>query len=144
MKKNTYTINHNDKTITLTKAYAKVANTPSTKEFRELASLHKHFPDYDIVMRTANVSDDKEKHHGLSVTRMEHIIKDLLKDEATLSEFEAVKAYYTGASGYYGKIKKWFLTKYPNYQEIDLSQMATNQKSDNLTSVAPAENAPAA
>ena len=48
-----YAISHNDKTITLTKAYAKKANTPGTREFKELANLHKAYPDYDIVMRTA-------------------------------------------------------------------------------------------
>ena len=49
-------VNHNEKTIVLTKAYAKKANTPGTKEFRELSKLHKAYPDYDIVMRTARVN----------------------------------------------------------------------------------------
>ena len=57
-----YSINPADNTITLTKAYAKKANTPGTREFKELANLHKAYPDYDIVMRTATVSDSKEVH----------------------------------------------------------------------------------
>lgn len=122
MKKNTYAIDHANKTITLTKAYAKLANTPGTKEFRELSRLHQAFPEYDIAMRTATVTADKEKHIGLSVDRMEQYIKTIDKD--ALAEFEAIKSFYKGMSGYYGKMKKWFLTKYPNYQDIDFSELA--------------------
>ena len=118
MKKNTYTINHDNKTITLTKAYAKVANTPGTKEFRELTRLHKSFPDYDIVMRTATPKKEKEKHNGLTVERMTFIIKEFVKDEAAIEEFENVKKFYKGVDGYYGKVKGWFLKKYDNYQEL--------------------------
>lgn len=122
MKKNTYAIDHDNKTITLTKAYAKLANTPGTKEFRELSRLHQAFPEYDIVMRTATITAAKEKHIGLSVDRMEQYIKAIDKD--ALAEFEAIKSFYKGMSGYYGKMKKWFLTKYPNYQDIDFSELA--------------------
>ena len=118
MKKNTYSLNHDDKTITLTKAYAKLAFTPGTKEFRELAALHKAYPDYDIVMRTATPKKDKEKHNGLSVERMTFIIKNFVKDEAAIAEFDNVKKFYKGVDGYYGKVKGWFLKKYPNYQEL--------------------------
>ena len=117
MKKTaTYSINGN--TITLTKAYAKLAYTPGTKEFRELTRLHKAYPDYDIVMRTATPKKDKEKHTGLTVERMAFIIKEFVKDEAAIAEFENVKKFYKGVDGYYGKVKGWFLNKYPNYQEL--------------------------
>lgn len=124
MKKNTYAIDHANKTITLTKAYAKLANTPGTKEFRELSRLHQAFPEYDIAMRTATVTADKEKHFGLSVDRMEFIIKNQIHDEIALAEFNEVKKFYKGMRGYYGKMKKWFLAKYPNYQEIGFSELA--------------------
>ena len=62
-------VNHNEKTIVLTKAYAKKANTPGTKEFRELSKLHKAYPDYDIVMRTATITADKDTHGGLTIER---------------------------------------------------------------------------
>ena len=130
MKKNTYTINHDDKTITLTKAYAKIANTPGTKEFRELTRLHKSFPDYDIVMRTANITADKETHGGLSIQWMTDFIKNY-KDEGATAEFEEVKKFYKSLPGYYGKVKAWFLAKYPNYQEVDFADMATSANAEN-------------
>ena len=112
---NGYTIKEG--TIYLTKAYAKLAYTPGTKEFRELAELHKAFPDFPIVQRTAKPKKDKEKHDGLTIIRMEIIIKDYIRDDSGLAEFLEVKKYYKGMNGYYGKVKGWFLNKYPNYQE---------------------------
>ena len=117
-KTNSPSIDFANKTITLTKAYAKKANTPGTKEFKELAALHKNYPDFDIVMRTATVSEDKEKHNGLTIERMTRIVKDYVKEDTAIVEFENVKNFYKGVGGYYGKVKAWFLNKYPNYQEF--------------------------
>ncbi len=133
MKKNTYTIDHENKTITLTKAYAQRANTPGTKEFRELAALHKHYGDYDILMRTAVITADKNTHNGLTVDQMERHIKTVYGKEA-LAEFQKVKEYYKDAKGYYGKVKAWFLKKYPNYQEIDFSKISNDQNTDSQKS----------
>ena len=117
-------VSHNNKTITLTKAYAKLAYTPGTKEFRELSTILKAYPHLTVAMRSAKPNEEKEKHTGLTVDRMEFHIKTIEKDEAGLAEFQAVKAYYKGMNGYYGKVKGWFLKKYPNYQEIDFSDVA--------------------
>ena len=127
MKKTTgYTIK--DNAIILTKAYAKLAYTPGTKEFRELASLHKAFPDFPIEMRTANKNENKEKFTDLSVSRMERFIK-CFKDEKALKEFYNAKDFYTGTAGYYGKMKKWFLDKYKEeYLNADFSKMAENKE----------------
>ena len=38
-----YTVNHEAQAIILTKAFAKQSSIPGTKEFRELAALHKDF-----------------------------------------------------------------------------------------------------
>lgn len=119
MKKTTgYSINPADNTITLTKAYAKLAYTPGTKEFRELSSILKAYPNMTVAMRSATPKKDKEKHNGLTVERMTFIIKNYVKDEAAIAEFEDVKKFYKGIDGYYGKVKGWFLKKYENYQEL--------------------------
>ena len=130
MKKTTYSINHINKTITLTKAYAKRANTPGTKEFRELVSLHKNFPDYDIVMRTATITAEKETHGGLTINWMTDYIKNYIQDDIAIAEFEEVKKFYKSMNGYYGKMKAWFLNKYPDYQDIDFADVATSTKTE--------------
>lgn len=128
MKKNTYVINHAKKTITLTKKYAKLANTPGTNEFRELADIYKVYSNYTIVMRTATPKEDKRKHTGLTIERMEYHIKIIAKDDVALAQFEEVQKYYKGMSGYYGKVRSWFLEKYPNYNIVDFEALVSVQK----------------
>ena len=124
--------------IELTKAFAKQAYTPGTAEFRHLAELHKAFPEFPIVQRTATKNENKEKHNGLTVSRMEFLIKNYLGDEIVLAEFKEVQKFYKNTKGYYGKVKGWFLDKYPNYQEVDFADVATSQKPEEKAS-APAE-----
>ena len=129
MKKNAgYSINFAENTITLTKAFAQRAKNPSTAEFRELAKLHKNFPDFTITMRTAVITADKNVHDGLTIDFMTDYIKNYIKDEKAIAEFEAVKAYYKKMNGYYGKVKAWFLKNYKNYQDVDFSKMAEEKK----------------
>ena len=117
-----YAISHNDKTITLTKAYAKKANTPGTREFKELANLHKNFPDYDIVMRTANITAEKNTHDGLTIERIEKIISAQTNAEELMKEYKDFISFWgkevedkkTGKKvmrAPYGKVKSWYLKK---------------------------------
>ena len=119
-----------ENTIVLTKAFAKLAYTPGTAEFRYLAELHKAFPDFPIAQRTAKPNDEKEKHNGLTIKWMTDFIKNY-KDEVAVAEFEEVKKFYKSLPGYYGKVKGWFLNKYPNYQDVDFADIATSTKSEN-------------
>ena len=128
-----YAVDHAKKTITLTKAYAKMANVPGTKEFDELASLYKAFPDYTIKMRTATKNENKEKHNGLSVDRMEWYIVSVEQDEKALAEFENAKKFYKGMNGYYGKMKKWFLAKYPEIAQFGVVECAETKVENKLS-----------
>ena len=129
MKKSAgYSINGN--VVTLTKAFAKKAYTPGTKEFREFSTLIKAYPNLVVVMRTATITADKNTHGGLTIEWMTDYIKTY-KDEIAVAEFEEVKKFYKKMPGYYGKVKAWFLNKYPNYQDmIDFVDVATSAKSE--------------
>ena len=123
--------------IVMTKAFAKNAYTPGTEEFRYLAELHKAFPDFSIVMRTAKENKNKEKHDGLTIARMDFIIKNYIRDDVAIAEFDEVKKFYKGMNGYYGKVKGWFLNKYPNYHDIDFADVATSQKPEDKAPATP-------
>ena len=137
-KKNSmgYAINHDNKTITLTKAYAKRSSIPGAKEFRELTRLHKNFPDYDIVMRTATITAPKETHDGLTIEIMEKVIARQPNSEEIMREYNNFVAFYGREvndkknpgkkiiRAPYGKVKSWFLDKFPNYQDINFTQAA--------------------
>jgi len=144
MKKNAgYIIKHDDKVIMLTKAYAKQSSAPGTKEFRELAKLHKTFPDYEIVMRTATITAEKNTHAGLKVDVIEKIIARQPNSEELKREYAEMLAIWgrevedkknpgkTVIRVPYGKVKSWFLDRVPNYRNIDFSQSASADEDNN-------------
>lgn len=134
MKKQTYTIDHEDKTITLTKDFAKKSSNPMTREFEELARLHKAYPDYEITLRTAHVSKSKDTGKGLTIEQMKKYLELRPDSVEALEEFERVQAYYGRevedkenpgkkiVKAPYGKMKSWFLKKYKDdYKNVDFS-----------------------
>lgn len=134
-------VNHDDKVITVTKAFDGQASIPGTKEFRHLTQLHKNFPDYDIVRRTATVKESKEKHNGLTIAMMEKIITCQPNGEALMKEYHEFVEFYgkestdkkTGEKTIrapYGKVKGWFLKKVPNYKDIDIFQPIASAESN--------------
>lgn len=133
-----YTFDHANKVITLTKAYSKRANTPGTKEFRELAMFHKNYPDYTITLRTATITANKNTHDGLTIEMIEKIIACQTNSEELMREYQAFVAIWGKevsdkknpgkkvVRAPYGKVKSWFLKKVPNYQDITFSQPAAS------------------
>ena len=102
-----------------------------TKEFRELSKLHKAYPDYDIVMRTATITADKDTHGGLTIERIEKIISVQPDAEALMNEYRSFVAFWgkevedkkTGKKvmrAPYGKVKSWYLKKVKD-EQIDES-----------------------
>ena len=67
-KTNSYTINHQDRTITITKRFANASSIVSIKEYRELTKLHKDFPEYTIQRRTATITAGKRTHSSLTLS----------------------------------------------------------------------------
>lgn len=135
-KNNPYTINHDAQTIVLTKEYTKRSSDPSSKEFKELAKLHKAFPEYDIVRRTAVITADKKKYSGLNFDMMEKYINTLATKETDLEEYKSIKTYYENSKGKYGKVKAWFLKKYPNYKIVEFPMSNVENKENNSENVA--------
>ena len=127
MKNTVKGYNIKDNTIILTKAFAKRAFTPGTVEFRILSQLHNAYPDMPIMSRTiVNQKEDKEKHEGLNIGFMKRFITTVIREEKAIKEFEMVDAFYKNTKGYYGKVKSWFLKKYPNYQDVDFTELIAN------------------
>ena len=138
MKKNTYAIDHDNKTITLTKKDAQQANIPGTKAFRELSALYKAFSDYTIVKRTAVITADKNVHKGLNIELIEKIIARQSNAEELLREYNELVAFWGREvndkknpgekviRAPYGKVKSWFLKKLPEYKNVDFSKYEVN------------------
>ena len=89
-------------------------------------------------MRTATITADKNTHEGLTIEWMTTYIKTY-KDETAVAEFEEVKKFYKMMNGYYGKVKAWFLNKYPNYQELIENDDVDSSTQDEENTTAPAD-----
>lgn len=109
-------INHENKTITLTRAFAKLTSNPLNKEAKLLSRVVKDFPDYEIIVRTIKRNPDKDTYKGLTYDYMrEYIIRFSEDKKADLKELEDmifISQCHSKAKRY-PVIKKWFLGKYP-------------------------------
>jgi hypothetical protein len=125
---NTYKVDFAKGTITLTRGFAEKANILNSAEYKTLRKLKNDFPTLEIFQRTATVSATKKTHKGLTLDRMEKYITTFEPAEA-LKVYYKVKAYNTDLKETkdgdiveitnYGKVKKWFLNKYPEYEKTE-------------------------
>lgn len=121
---NNFTINHVTGEIVITKAFNKKASNTQSNEYRLLRDTRKDFPDYKIVLRTANVSANKKTYPSLNYTRMEEYIREECKSkglgeketEAKVNEFKTIKALANRKPGSYAYTKEWFFANYPDYK----------------------------
>lgn len=143
-KTNTYTINHEKKTITITREFAKRSGILNSDEYNLFMQFRKDLPDYTIQKRTADKNTNKNTHKGLSIPFMEKCIA-AMDNTAAKEEFKRVKAFYNGHHAYYSKVKAWFLAKYPDYdpyapaptEEVPTSESTPAENTD-ITSLAEA------
>ena len=117
------TINSKKMTIEVTKAFAKKASKFNTKEYKDLQSVRRDYPNFEVVIRTSKVN--KNSYKGLTFEYMETYIKahddennSIMKDFLDLRGLsdEAIEAMADSAS--YGEIKAWFFEQYPQIRKF--------------------------
>ena len=117
------TINSKKMTIEVTKAFAKKASKFNTKEYKELQSVRRDYPNFEVVVRTSK--PNKNSYKGLTFEYMETYIKahddennSIMKDFLDLrgQSEEAIEAMADSAS--YGEIKAWFFEQYPQIKKF--------------------------
>ena len=126
-------INHENKTITLTRAFAKLTSNPLNKEAKLLSRVVKDFPDYEIIVRTIKTNPDKDSYKGLTYDYMRNYIIRFSDDKkADLKELEDMIfiSQCHSKSKRYPVIKKWFLKKYPDVVNILKSEQEESNKNE--------------
>lgn len=116
----TIKINNSNRTIEVTKAFAKKASIFGSDEYKMLKEARNDFPAYKVVSKSAGKKSGTFK--GLTRKYMKEYIKT--HDEENLKNFyilcgldENGEELEFAASASYGEIKKWFLSKYPAFNE---------------------------
>jgi len=112
--------NYGNNTIEMTAKEAKAAGKIGTKEFKNLQTLRRMNPTFEIVIVKASKGKKKDSMRGLTYEYMEKYIKAHDDEQGSIMKAyenlratsdEAKEACADAAS--YGEIKKWFLSKYP-------------------------------
>jgi DNA-binding NarL/FixJ family response regulator len=110
---NAFTLNHNSKTIIITKKYAHQSSVPNSSEFAELKELKSVYRDYSVIVRTT--SRKKSKTSKITLANMRAYISKHDASGTIMTEFETVVKESDESieyNGFFG-IKKWFLEQYP-------------------------------
>lgn len=127
--KNGYKINFASKTITVTKAFIKQAETYDSEAYNTLMILKAELPDMRIVAPKTNRKG--RKRDNLTYANMITFIKCQNNAEILLKEFDKVKELASGQGGNaYQNVKRWFLATFPNYKDIPVFDEAGNLISD--------------
>ena len=109
-----YQLNHEDKTIALTRKFAKESSVPGSKQYELLMKLKTDFPTYDITNRTLDMKKKKQKYSGLTYeTMFDHIRKTHGEEALNNLIFQMDLNHNEG--GAYGRVKSWFLAEHPDY-----------------------------
>lgn len=100
MKGNTkkgYTVNHFNRTITLTRNFSNKASIPGTEEYRIFLSLRRDNPEYEVIQRTIAKKEDKKK--APTYAQMLQYIACVENSDFYMARFEAMRAEAESKNG---------------------------------------------
>lgn len=112
-------INFEERTIVMTRKFAKAASDPFTTEFAKLQEVREAYPNFKVKRHTIKKNPNKECYKGLTYDYMREYIKsheskvEREKVLATLEEKIYISKCHSNCHRY-PTVKKWFLEKYPH------------------------------
>ena len=110
-----YQLNHEEKTIALTRKFAKESSVVGSKQYELLMELKSKLPNYDITMRNIDIKKKKQKYTGLTYEKMfDHIRK--VHGEDALNDLLFQMDLNHNEAGAYGRVKSWFLAEHSDYK----------------------------
>ena len=125
---NNIKINAVSRQIEISKAFEKRASRVGTREYEELVTALRDFPQFKIVMKTPTAKE--YNHKGLTFEFMEKLIKYMTdNNQAAIDGFNNVKELCKGSNFHFSKPKEYFLLKYPNYKAfVEIVKELDNQE----------------
>ena len=111
--------------IVMTRAFARKASDPSTKEYRELKDTMETFPTFSVEHHTIKKCSGKESYKGLNYSFMYYYINTYVEEskrEKAIGDLETQIFLTKCHSKRFPTVRKWFLETYPeinsNYGKI--------------------------
>lgn len=134
---NTYKVDFVANTITITAAFAKAMNDPTSAEYKIIAQIRKDFPEMEIIRKTHKTPSKYQTKTGekfscnqfknLTYKNMETFIMGLPSAEAYMNEYLFLKNYAAEVqTNGYTIIRRWFVAQFPDFRKNPLTYL-TNQ-----------------
>ena len=134
---NTYKVDFVANTITITAAFAKAMNDPTSAEYKIIAQIRKDFPEMEIIRKTHKTPSKYQTKTGekfncnqfknLTYKNMETFIMGLPTAEAYMNEYLFLKNYAAEVqTNGYTIIRRWFVAQFPDFRKNPIVYL-TNQ-----------------
>ena len=134
---NTYKVDFVANTITITAAFAKAMNDPTSAEYKIIAQIRKDFPEMEIIRKTHKTPSKYQTKTGekfncnqfknLTYKNMETFIMGLPAAEAYMNEYLFLKNYAAEVqTNGYTIIRRWFVAQFPDFRKNPIVYL-TNQ-----------------
>lgn len=102
------------RTIEVTKTFAEKAAHFDTREYCELKDVLRDFPDFQVVIKTVRRKKCINEYDRITYARMMDCLSNCDRSEELMAEF--MKLRECGCN--YGQIKKWFMSKVPEFNNF--------------------------
>lgn len=112
---NALTLRHENKSIVITKDFAKKSSNPNNAEYQKLADVKRVYADYTVIVRA--VSKKNSKTNKITRANMKAYISKHDDDGSIMAKFEAMVNEKAGENlqrTSFFAIKKWFFEQYPD------------------------------
>ena len=134
---NTYKVDFVANTITITAAFAKAMNDPTSAEYKIIAQIRKDFPEMEIIRKTHKTPSKYQTKTGekfncnqfknLTYKNMDTFIMGLPSAEAYMEEYLFLKNYAAEVqTNGYTIIRRWFVAQFPDFRKNPIVYL-TNQ-----------------
>ena len=141
---NAYRIDFVANTITITAAFAKAMNDPTSAEYKIIAQIRKDFPEMEIIRKTHKTPSKYQTKTGetfncnqfknLTFDNMEQFIEALPNHDELLKSFKFLK-YYGGLpqTSRYPVVRRWFVAQFPEFRKNPLFYLYNEVKVIDIT-----------
>ena len=128
-----YTIDHAESKIILTKEFNKRAGILGTPEYKAMMKLRKDFPSYTSELKTISRNPHKKAYAKLTYEKMKQYIREKEGEPSNgLTEFEMEMKKCRVSKSPYVYMKKWLLTRYPEYKTFMAVMKQDEQENDDI------------
>jgi len=133
---NAYKIDFVENTITITAAFAKAMNNPTSKEYKVIAKIRKDFPEMEIIRKSHKTPTKYRTPNGevsacnqfknLTYEKMETFMMGLPNGEAYMSEYLFLRNHASEVqTNGYALIRRWFVKQFPDFRKNPLIYIYT-------------------